>query len=159
MVGELRNPEAVNITLTAAECGKLVLATLHSNSAMQAIDRFVNLFPQMQHQQILGRLGTSLLGILTQSLIPRRNEKGRIAAFELVLGLPMIKGLITENRIHLIQSYMESGGETGMCTLDSSLAKLVIRKKIELSEARARAVSQSGFKKLIEQLSGEVVPS
>ena len=159
MVGELRNPDAVHMTLTAAECGKLVFATLHSNSAMQAIDRFVNLFPQTQHQQVLGRLGGSLLGILTQSLIPRRLEKGRIAAFELLLGLPMIKGLIMENRIHLIQSYMESGGETGMRTLDHSLAKLVIAKKIEIGEARARASSQSGFKKLVEQLSGEGVPA
>lgn len=150
MVGELRNPEAVHMTLTAAECGKLVFATLHSNTAMQGIDRFVNLFPQTQHQQVMSRLGSTLLGILTQSLVPRKQEKGRVAAFELLLGLPMIRGLIMENRIHLIQSYLESGGDTGMCTLDQSLATLVRKGKIEMSEGLARASSPSGFKKQVE---------
>ena len=153
MVGELRDPEAVNMTLTAAECGKLVFATLHSNTAMQAIDRFVNLFPQVQQEQILSRLANCLLGIITQSLLPRKNAKGRVAAFELLLGLPMIRGLISENRIHLIMSYLESGGETGMCTLDQSLAWLVATGKVLPEEALLRASSLSGLKKLIEQAS------
>lgn len=151
MVGELRDPEAVQMTLTAAGCGKLVFATLHSNTAMQAIDRFINLFPQIQHKQVLASLSSCLLGILTQTLIPRKLEKGRIAAFELLLGLPMIRSLIMEDRIHLIQSYQESGGDTGMITIDQSLAQLVIKGKIEVAEAMTRASSQSGLKKLIEQ--------
>ncbi|HNV71362.1 MAG TPA: ATPase, T2SS/T4P/T4SS family, partial [Candidatus Ozemobacteraceae bacterium] len=151
MVGELRDPEAVNMTLTAAECGKLVFATLHSNTAMQAIDRFVNLFPQTQQEQILSRLSNCIIGIITQTLLPRKNTKGRVAAFELLLGLPMIRGLIAERRVHLISSYLESGGETGMCTLDQSLAWLVATGKVLPEEAIMRASSQSGLKKLIEQ--------
>ncbi len=152
MVGELRDPEAVNITLTAAETGKLVFATLHSNTALQAIDRFVNLFPQTQHIQIMTRLANSLLGIVTQTLVGRKEGKGRVAAFELLLGLPMIRSLIAENRIHLIQSYQESGGETGMCTLDQSLAQLVVGGKVALPEAMSVAGNQGTLKKLVEQM-------
>ena len=151
MVGELRDSEAVNMTLTSAECGKLVFATLHSNTAMQAIDRFVNLFPQIQHDQVMSRLANCILGIITQTLIPKKTGKGRVAAFEILLGLPMIRGLIAERRIHLIASYLEAGGETGMCTLDQSLAQLVITGKITTEEALMRAGSLSGLKKLIEQ--------
>lgn len=151
MVGELRDPEAVNMTLTAAESGKLVFATLHSNTAMQAIDRFVNLFPQTQHSQVLGRLSTTLIGIITQTLIPRKIGKGRVAAFEILMGLQMIRSLIAESRIHLIQSYQEAGGDSGMCTLDQALAQLVIADKVSLTEALMRAGNQSVVKKMIEQ--------
>ncbi|MFZ2961092.1 MAG: PilT/PilU family type 4a pilus ATPase [Candidatus Ozemobacteraceae bacterium] len=151
MVGELRDPEAVNMTMTAAECGKLVFATLHSNTAMQGIDRFVNLFPQTQHAQVMGRLSNTLLGIITQTLVPKKVGKGRIAAFEVLLGVPTIRGLIAENRTHLIQSYQESGGETGMCTLDQALAMLVIKNQVTVEEALLRAVNYGNLKKLIEQ--------
>lgn len=151
MVGELRDPEAVNMTLTAAESGKLVFATLHSNTAMQAIERFVNLFPQNQHSQVLGRLASTLIGIITQTLIPRKLAKGRVAAFEVLIGLQMIRSLIAENRIHLIQSYQEAGGDSGMCTLDQALAQLVISDKITLQEALMRAGNQGVVKKMIEQ--------
>ncbi len=151
MVGELREPEAVSITLTAAETGKLVFATLHSNTSLQAIDRFVNLFPQSQHPQILSRLSTTLLGIVTQTLIPKKVGKGRLAAFELLLALPMIRSLIADSRLHLIQSYQETGGETGMVTMDQALAALVLAEKISLAEAMAKATNQTALKKLVEQ--------
>jgi len=155
MVGELRDPEAVDMTLSAAECGKLVFATLHSNTALQAIDRFVNLFPQIQHSQVLTRLANSLVGILTQTLVPRKAGKGRVAAFELLLGLPMIRGLISESRIHLIQSYQEAGGDTGMCTLDQSLAQLIVTEKISMNEGLLRATNQTVLRKLVEQNASE----
>ncbi|MBI3039779.1 PilT/PilU family type 4a pilus ATPase [bacterium] len=155
MVGELRDPDAVHLTLTAAESGKLVFATLHSNTAMQGIERFINLFPQTQHSQVLGRLGNTIVGILTQTLIPKKVGKGRVAAFELLLGLPMIRALISENRIHLIQSYMESGGDSGMCTLDQSIANLILHEKVNIEEAIMRATNQANLKKLIEQGGGE----
>lgn len=156
MVGELREPEAVSITLTAAETGKLVFATLHSNTSLQAIDRFVNLFPQSQHQQILARLSTTLLGIITQTLIPKKSGKGRLAAFELLLALPMIRSLIADNRLHLITSYQETGVETGMITMDQALAALVLQEKISLAEAMAKANNPTTLKKLVEQ--GAPVP-
>lgn len=157
MVGELRDPEAVHMTLSAAESGKLVFATLHSNSSMQAIDRFINLFPQTQQEQVLGRLSNTLLGIITQTLVPKKVGKGRVAAFELLYGVSTIRGLIAEGRIHLIQSYQEAGGDTGMCTLDQALAQLVVTNKISAEEALARANNQTMMKKYIEQ-SGDDEP-
>lgn len=151
MVGELRETEAVNITLTAAETGKLVFATLHSNTALQAIDRFVNLFPQVQHHQALSRLSNTLLGIVTQVLIPRKTGKGRVAAFEILMALPMIRSLIAESRLHLIQSYQETGGESGMVTMDQALSQLVLAEKVSMVEALGKASNQNSLKKLVEQ--------
>lgn len=157
MVGELRDPEAVNLTLTAAECGKLVFATLHSNTSVQAIDRFINLFPQNQHKQVLSRMANNLQGIVTQTLIPKKSGKGRVAAFEILVALPMIRGLINEGRVHLIQSYLESGGEMGMQTLDQSLSNLVSHQKVAMEEALLRANSQANLRKLVEQAIGTPV--
>lgn len=154
MVGELRDSEAVSLTLSAAECGKLVFATLHSNTSVQAIDRFINLFPQNQHRQVLGRMANTLQGIVTQTLIPKKSGKGRVAAFEILLALPMIRGLIGEERIHMIQSYLEAGGEMGMQTLDQSLAHLVLGQKIAMEEALMRCNSQANLRKLVEQPGG-----
>ncbi len=151
MVGELRASDAANMALVAAESGKMVFATLHSNTAVQAIDRFINLFPQNSQEQILGRLAFCLQGIITQTLVPKKTGKGRIAAFEILLGIPIVRSLIAENRIHMIQSYQEAGGETGMCTLDQSLARLVQTEKISHEEGLFRAVNQEVLKKMVEQ--------
>jgi twitching motility protein PilT len=155
MVGELRNSDAVNMTLSAAECGKLVFSTLHSNTAMQAIDRFVNLFPQTAHAQVLGRMSTTLVGIISQTLCLKKNHKGRVAAFEMLVGTPTIRGLIAENRIHLVQSYLETGSESGMCTLDQALAQLIMTGQISVEEGLLKCAHQGNLKKLIEQYSGK----
>ncbi|HQG29123.1 MAG TPA: type IV pili twitching motility protein PilT, partial [Candidatus Ozemobacteraceae bacterium] len=96
-------------------------------------------------------LATTLIGIITQTLVPRKIGKGRVAAFEVLMGLQMIRSLIAENRIHLIQSYQEAGGDTGMCTLDQALAQLVIADRISISEAMMRASNQATVKKMVEQ--------
>lgn len=153
MVGELRSADSANMALSAAECGKLVFTTLHSNTAAQAIDRFVNLFPQQEHHQILGRLSTSLVGIISQSLCVKKNQKGRVAAFEILVGTSTIKGLISEGRVHLIQSYQEAGGETGMCTIDQALATLVLQGQIGMDEALMRCSHQGNLRKIVEQYS------
>jgi len=150
MVGELRDPEAAHLTLAAAETGKLVFATLHSNTALQAIDRFVNMFPSTQHSQVLGRLSTTLQGIVTQTLVPRKLGKGRIAAFEILLALPAIRGLIAEGRLHLIHSYLESGGDSGMISMDQALAQLVVTEKVGLAEALGKASNVNLVKKLVD---------
>jgi len=150
MVGELRNPEAVHMTLSAAECGKLVFSTLHSNTAVQAIDRFVNLFPQTLHAQVLSRLSTTLVGIISQTLLLKKSKKGRVGAFEILVGTPSIRGLIGENRIHLMQSYQEAGQENGMCTIDQALAQLVLQGQVTIEEAMMKAAHQGNLKKLIE---------
>jgi len=151
MVGEIRSSDAAAMSLTAAESGKLVFATLHSNTAVQAIDRFINMFPQNAQEQILTRLATAFQGIITQTLIPRKIGKGRIAAFEILIANPIIRSLVAENRIHMIHSYQEAGGESGMCTMDQSLAKLVLNDKISLDEALQKAVNQENLKRLVDQ--------
>ena len=159
MVGELRNPEAVEMTLLAAESGKLVFATLHSNTSIQAIERFVNLFPQNLHSQIIGRLASYLQGVVTQVLVPKRQGRGRIAAFEVLLNTPAVRGLITENRINLISSYLESGSSSGMISLDQSLIDLICEGKVDKTEAMMKANHREYVKRKVEQreASGGVV--
>lgn len=157
VVGELRSMEAAHWTLSAAESGKLVFSTLHSNTAVQAIDRLVNLFPQVQHDQALARLSTSLIGIISQTLMKKKTKKGRVAAFEILVGTPQIRALIGERRLHLIQSYQETSGDTGMITIDQALASLASQGTVALDEAMMRASHQGNFKKLYEQYSGKIV--
>lgn len=154
MVGELRNADAVEMSLLAAESGKLVFATLHSNTAIQAIDRFVNLFPQNLHSQVLGRLASHLQGIVTQTLVPRKLSRGRLAAFEILVNIPAVKGLINENRVHLIHSYLESGSSTGMVSLDNALVDMVAHGKVEKNEALMRANNKAYVKRKIEEPEG-----
>ncbi len=154
MVGELRNTDAVEMSLLAAESGKLVFATLHSNTAIQAIDRFVNLFPQNLHSQVLGRLASHLQGVVTQTLVPRRLGRGRLAAFEILINTPAVRGLINENRVHLIHSYLESGSGSGMVSLDNSLVELVTSGKVDKNEALMRANNKAFVKRKIEEPEG-----
>jgi twitching motility protein PilT len=151
MVGELRTRETALTALAAAESGKLVLATLHSSTSTQALERFVNMFPENTQDRIFNRLGTSLVGIVSQTLLPRKSGKGRVAAFEILMGTPIIRGLISERRIHMIPSYLESGSETGMCTLDQSLARLTVTEKVHYDEALRRASNPGQLKKILEQ--------
>ncbi len=154
MVGELRNAEAVEMTLLAAESGKLVFATLHSNTALQALERFVNLFPRNLHGQILGRLAGCLQGVVTQTLIPKKQGRGRVAAFEILLNTPAVKGLINENRVHLISSYLESGATSGMRSLDQSLVELIVEKRVSMNDALMRANNPSFVKRKVEEYDG-----
>ena len=151
MVGELRNLDAVEMTLLAAESGKLVFATLHSNTAVQAIDRFVNLCPKNLHLQVMSRLASHLQGIVTQTLIPRSTGKGRLAAFEILINIPAVKGLISENRLHLIPSYLEAGSTNGMISLDNSLVDLITSNKITKDEGLLKANNRTYVKRKVEE--------
>lgn len=153
MIGELRNSDAVEMSLLAAESGKLVFATLHSNTAIQAIDRFVNLCPKTMHDQIMARLASHLRGIVTQTLVPKISGRGRLAAFEILLNTSAIKGLIQENRIHLISSYLESGSTTGMISLDNSLVDLITSGKVSKDEGLLRANNRQYVKRKVEEFS------
>jgi twitching motility protein PilT len=151
MVGELRSSDAVEMALLAAESGKLVFATLHSNSAIQALERFVNLFPQNLHSQVMGRLAGHLQGVVTQVLVPRKQGRGRIAAFEILINTPAVRGLIYENRVNLISSYLESGSSTGMISLDQSLVELICDGKVDQTEALLRANHRKFVKRKVDE--------
>lgn len=134
MVGEMRDPETMAIAISAAETGHLVFATLHTNSAAQTIHRIVDSFPPEQQNQIRAQLSGSLLGIVSQRLIPRI-KGGLIPACEVMITTPAIANLIRENKIHEIPSVIETSAELGMMTLNRSLADLVKRGEISMENA------------------------
>ena len=148
MVGEMRDPETIAIAITAAETGHLVFATLHTNSASQTIHRIVDSFPPAQQDQIRAQLSGSLLGIVSQRLIPRI-KGGLIPACEILLNTPAVANLIRENKIHEIPLVIETSAEIGMISLNRALASLVKRKEITLENALNYSLSPAELKMLI----------
>jgi len=140
MVGELRDLETIATAITAAETGHLVFATLHTNSASQTIHRLVDVFPSFQQNQIRAQLTGSLLGIVSQRLIPQI-EKGFIPACEIMFANPAVNNLIRENKIHEMSSVIETSREEGMISLNQSLYDLVINKKIDQEMALKYSLS------------------
>jgi len=134
MVGEMRDPETIATAITAAETGHLVFATLHTNSASQTIHRIVDAFLPGQQGQIRAQLSGSLLGIVSQRLIPRI-AGGLVPACEIMTTTPAIANLIRENKIHELPLVIETSIEAGMISLNRSLSILVKRKEISLSNA------------------------
>lgn len=129
MVGELRDLETISTAITAAETGHLVFATLHTNSASQTIHRIVDVFPSFQQNQIRAQLSGSLLGVVSQRLVPRISN-GFIPACEVMISNSAIDNLIRENKIHEIPSVIETSRKDGMISLNQSLAELINKKEI-----------------------------
>ena len=134
MVGEMRDTETMASALTAAETGHLVLATVHTNSAPQTIDRVIDSFPPNQQNQIRQQLSGTLLAVVSQRLIPRLNGEGRVAAFEVLIGTPPAQSLIREGKTHQLQSVIETNFKDGMITLQKSLEALYESGEIALEE-------------------------
>jgi twitching motility protein PilT len=125
LVGELRDLETVSTALTAAETGHLVLATLHTQSAAQTIDRVIDIFPSHQQQEIRAQLSTALQGVVTQALVKRSDGSGRTVVCEIMFATAAIRNLIREGKNHQIPSFMQSSGQDGMLTFDQHLAQRV----------------------------------
>lgn len=123
MVGEMRDLETMSSVITLAETGHLVLTTLHTADAVQAINRIIDVFPPSQQTQIRIQLSISLKGIIAQKLLPKING-GRIAAREVLINTPAVANLIRENKIAQIKSVIQTGAEEGMFTFDQNLKKL-----------------------------------
>ena len=124
LVGEMRDPETIAAALTAAETGHLVFATLHTNDCAQSIDRIIDSFPAHQQNQIRMQLAGSILGIVSQRLLPRKDGKSRVAAFEVLVGTAAVKALIRDGKTHLINSTIEMSAKDGMITMQKSLLEL-----------------------------------
>jgi twitching motility protein PilT len=139
LVGEMRDLETISTALTAAETGHLVFATLHTQDTAQTVDRIVDVFPPDQQQQVRVQLSISLQGIVTQQLLPKADGQGRVVATEVLVPTPGVRNLIREGKTHQIYSALQTGGQHGMQTMDSSLSQLVREHKItrELAEARS----------------------
>lgn len=151
MVGEMRDPETMAIAITAAETGHLVFATLHTNSAAQTIHRIVDSFPPQQQHQIRAQLSGSLLGIVSQRLIPRI-KGGLIPACEILINTPAVAHLIRENKIHEIPLVIETSAERGMISLNRSLANLVKSKEISLENALQYSLDPAELRQLTRKL-------
>jgi len=148
MVGEMRDPETMATAITAAETGHLVFATLHTNSASQTIHRIVDTFPPVQQDQIRAQLSGSLLGVVSQRLIPRI-KGGLIPACEIMFNSPAIANLIRENKIHEIPLVIETSAEVGMISLNRALASLVKRKEITLENALNYSLNPAELRMLL----------
>ena len=127
LIGEMRDLETIASALTAAETGHLVLGTLHTNDAIQTVDRIVDVFPPGQQQQIRIQLALSMLAIVAQRLLPRANGKGRVLACEVLRNNSAVGNLIREGKSHQIYSIIETHSKDGMVTLDASIKQLYLR--------------------------------
>ncbi len=127
LIGEMRDLETIASALTAAETGHLVIATLHTNDAIQTVDRIVDVFPSHQQQQIRIQLALSMLAVISQRLLPRANGKGRVLACEILRNNSAVANLIREAKTHQIYSIMETHSKDGMITLDASIKQLYLR--------------------------------
>ena len=140
LIGEMRDLETIEAALTIAETGHLCFATLHTNSAVQTINRIVDVFPPYQQAQVRAQLSFVLEGVLCQSLIPRANGPGRVLSLEVMVPNPAIRNLIREDKIHQIYSQMQIGQDKfGMQTMNQSLASLYSRRMISLEDALGRS--------------------
>jgi len=124
VVGEMRDIETIATALTAAETGHLVLATLHTSDASQTIDRIIDVFPPYQQEQIKIQLSTSLQGIISQQLLPRKDRPGRVIVTEVMIATNAIRNLIREHETEQLLTHIQTGGQYGMHTMDKSLKTL-----------------------------------
>ncbi len=141
LIGEMRDLETIEAALTVAETGHLTLATLHTNSAVQTINRIIDVFPPHQQEQIRVQLSFVLEGILAQQLIPKKTGKGRSLAVELLVPNPAIRNLIREDKIHQIYSMMQTGQtKFGMQTMNQSLVELYTKGHLSYEDAIGRSM-------------------
>jgi len=155
LVGELRDVETIEMALTMAETGHLVFATLHTNSAVQSINRIINVFPPHQQPQVRQLLSFTLEGILSQQLISRSFEPGRVMACEVLIPNAAIRNLIREEKVHQIYSAMQSGqDESAMCTMNQHLASLVRSGVLSRADALEHSMIPEELVKMLAQMPG-----
>jgi len=150
LVGEMRDLETMAATLTAAETGHLVLTTLHTPSAPQAVDRFIDIFPAYQQQQVRIQLSTALEGVLYQTLVPRIDGSGRVAAVEVMLATSAVRNLIREGKTYQLMNAIQTGSQYGMQTLDQALVALCRNGIISREEALARSIDAEELKGMLD---------
>jgi twitching motility protein PilT len=150
LVGELRDLETTQLAITAAETGHLVFATLHTNSASKTIDRIIDIFPSGQQAQVRTMLSESIEGVVAQTLLPSKDGKGRVAALEVLVGVPALRNLIREDKTAQILSVIQTGAQHGMISLDQHLRDLVMQGKL----SRDIAMKRSSNPRLFEAPAG-----
>jgi len=149
LVGEMRDLETMAACLTAAETGHLVLSTLHTNNAPMTIDRIIDSFPPHQQSQIRMQLSLTLEGVLSQVLLPRIDQEGRIPAVEVMVANAAIRNLIREGKTHQMSNVLQTAGQEGMQTMEQALKDLYLRNVISLEDALGTAINQEAFRSLL----------
>ena len=139
LVGEMRDLETIQLAITAAETGHLVLSTLHTVDAAQTIDRIVDVFEPDQQAQVRTQLSVTLQAVVSQTLIPHKNGKGRVAAFEVMVATPAIRNMIRDGKTHQLPTDIQTGTQHGMQSLDGHLLRLVEQGQIEYEDALAKS--------------------
>jgi twitching motility protein PilT len=145
LVGEMRDHETIQLAITAAETGHLVLSTLHTVDAAQTIDRIVDVFDPEQQAQVRTQLSVTLQAVVSQTLLPHRSGKGRVAAFEVMVVTPAIRNMIRDGKTHQLPNDIQQGSQFGMQSLDGHLLKLVEQGEIEYEDALAKSTNVIEF--------------
>ena len=148
VVGEMRDLETISTTLTAAETGHLVFATLHTPDAPQTVERIIDVFPPYQQQQVRLQLADCLQGVISQLLLPKASGKGRVLSTEIMVATPGIRNLIREQEIEQIPTLMQTGSQYGMRTMDKSLKELYQKGMITLDCAMSKVKNPEEFRQL-----------
>ena len=143
LVGEMRDLETIQLALTAAETGHLVFGTLHTSSAPKTVDRVIDVFPPEQQGQIRAMFSESIQAVVTQTLLKRRDGKGRVAALEIMIGTPAVRNLIREAKISQIPSIIQTSQKFGMQSMDQSLKELVQKNVVAKTEVMQLVSSPS----------------
>jgi twitching motility protein PilT len=154
LVGEMRDRETIQAAITIAETGHLCLATLHTNSTYESVNRIIDVFPSTQQPQIRAQLAFVLEGVMTQQLIPRHKQKGRELCAEVMICTPAIKALIRDDKVHQIYGLMQAGQKHGMQTMNQALYQAYINRRISHEEAINRSADPEELLKMI----GEAMP-
>lgn len=145
LVGEMRDLETISIAVTASEMGILVMGTLHTNGAAATVDRIINVFPPDKQSHVRAMLGTSIRGVISQQLLPRKDDKGLVAALEILINTPGTANLIRQGKLDQLETAMQSSRQLGMTTMDASLEQMFDKGIISGVTAYEAANEKRGF--------------
>ena len=152
LIGELRDLETISLAITAAETGHLVFGTLHTGTASKAVDRIIDAFPTAQQAQVRTQLSESLSGVVAQQLLKCKDGTGRVAAVEILLGVPALAHLIREGKTYQIPSIIQTGRREGMQTMDQAIVDLLKQGLISSEEAYDKCVDRETFRRYLGKL-------
>ncbi len=155
LVGEMRDLETIHAALTIAETGHLCLATLHTNSAAESINRIIDVFPSHQQSQVRAQLAFVLEGVVTQTLLPKARGAGRVVATEVMVCTPAIRACIRDDKIHQIYSIMQAGKKHGMQTMNDSLYQVYMQREVSLDDCLKATSDPTEFLRMV----GEPLPA
>jgi len=145
MVGEMRDLETISLAIEASATGHLVFATLHTTSAAKTVDRIIEVFPVNQQEQIRNTLADGLRAVVAQTLFKRRDQRGRVAALEIMIANPAVRNLIREGKTYQIPSMIQTGKKYGMQSMDDAIMDLLMKKIISADDAYLRAYDKAKF--------------